>query len=227
MLKVAMYFADAFLLLSLFGIASEVGGRILRDLTNARDTSGADRKQLRVRAFVQIGEFTVCLHWSVFVVVVCFVIGLTHDYMEWSHFSLFSIACMVSVLLLLAHELGHALACRLVGAKVYGVFVSYSGGVCYTEGTDNRLKAILIYASGPFVNLCVLVIALLVLPEPRSNIDFAIWWALVPFNVYLIVWNLIPRTFGEISTDGFHILHHILNYRVPMTAPPQLEHQTQ
>ena len=87
MLKVAMYFADAFLLLCLFGIASEVGGRILRDLTNASDTSGADRKQLRVRALVQIGEFTVCLHWSVFVVVVCFVIGLTHEYMEWSHFS--------------------------------------------------------------------------------------------------------------------------------------------
>ena len=227
MLKVAMYFADAFLLLTLFGIASEIGGRILRALTNANSTSGADRRQLPLRVLVQIGEFTVCLHWSVLAVVVCFLIGITHDYMEWSHFSLFSIACMVSVLLLLAHELGHALACRLVDVKVYGVFVSYSGGVCYTEGTDNRLKAILVYASGPFANLCILVIALLVLPEPRSNFDFAIWWALVPFNTYLIVWNLIPRTFGEFSTDGFHILHHILNYRVPMTAPPQLEHQTQ
>ena len=222
-----MYFTDAFLLLSLFGIASEIGGRILRALTNASDTTEASRKQLPLRVLVQIGEFTIFIHWSVFVVIVCFVIGLTHDYMEWSHFSLFSIACMVSVLQVLAHELGHALTCRLVGAKVYGVFVSYLDGVCYTDGTDNRLKAILIYASGPFANLCILIIALLVLPEPRSNVGYAVWWALVPFNAYLIVWNLIPRTFGEISTDGFHILHHILNYRVPMTAPPQLEHQTQ
>ena len=222
-----MYFADAFLLLCLFGIFSLIGGEMFRALTNASGISGADRKQLSLRVLVQIGEFTICLHWSVLAVVVCFLIGITHDYMEWSHFSLFSIACMVSVLLLLAHELGHALACRLVNVKVYGVFVSYSGGVCYTEGTDNRLKAILVYASGPFANLCILVIALLVLPEPRSNFDFAIWWALVPFNAYLIVWNLIPRTFGELSTDGFYILHHIRNYRVPMTAPLQLEHQTQ
>mgnify|MGYP003315117750 FL=1 len=99
--------------------------------------------------------------------------------------------------------------------------------MCIRDSSDNRLKAILIYAGVPFVNLCVLVIALLVLPEPRSNIDFAIWWALVPFNVYMIVWNLIPRTFGELSTDGFYILHHIRNYRVPMTAPLQLDHQTQ
>ena len=108
-----MYFADAFLLLCLFGIVSEIGGRILRALTNARDITEAGRKQLPLRVLVQIGDFTIFIHWSVFVVVVCFVIGLTHDHMEWSHFSLFSIACMVSVLLLLAHELGHALACSI------------------------------------------------------------------------------------------------------------------
>ena len=227
MLKIVMYFTDAFLILTLFGIASEIAGRIFQALTNSNDATEAGGAQLPLRLLVQIGEFTICLHWSVFVVVVCFVLGLTHDDIESSTFTLVSIACMVSVLIILAHELGHALTCRLVGAKVYGVFVSYSGGVCYTDGTDNRLKAILIYASGPLTNLCILVIALMALPEPWSNFDYAVWWALVPFNTYMIIWNLIPRTFGELSTDGFHILHHIRNYRVPMTAPLQLEHQTQ
>ncbi len=222
-----MYFADAFLILTLFGIATEIGGRIFQALTNSSDTTKTGGKQLPLLVSVQIGEFTICLHWSVFVVVVCFVISLTNDDIQWSPFSLVSMACMVSVLMILAHELGHALTCRLVGAKVHGVFVSYLGGVCFSEGTDNRLKAILIYASGPFANVCILFIALLALPEARSNVGYAVWWALVPFNAYMIVWSLIPRTFGELSTDGFHILYHIRNYRVPMTAPLQLEHQTQ
>jgi len=160
----------------------------------------------------------------VIVVVVCFVIGVMYD-IERFYFSYLSIFYMVNVLLTLVHERGHSLTCKIVGANVYGVFVSHVGGRCFIDGTDCRLKSILIYASGPFADLCVLVIALLVLPEPDSIASYAIWWTLLPWNAFGIVWNLIPRTVGDCGTDGYYILHHIRNFRVPITAPLQLEHQ--
>ena len=197
---------------------------IVRALTTTSGTTKTDKEPLPLRTIFQIGDFTVCFHWSVLVVAVCFVIGVMYD-IERFYFSYLSIFYMVNVLLTLVHELGHSLTCKIVGAKVYGVFVSYIGGRCYTDGSNSHLKSILIYASGPFADLCVLVIALLMLPEPDSIASYAIWWTLLPWNAFGIVWNLIPRTVGDNGTDGYNILYQIRNYRVPMTEPLQLEHQ--
>ena len=221
-----MRFTDAFLVLCLLWSTVVCFQMIVRDLTSTSGTTETDKEPLPLRTIFQIGDFRICLHWSVIVVVVCFVIGVMYD-IERFYFSYLSIFYMVNVLLTLVHELGHSLTCKIVGAKVYGVFVSYSGGRCYTDGSNSHLKSILIYASGPFADLCVLVIALLVLPEPDSIASYAIWWTLLPWNAFGIVWNLIPRTVDDHGTDGYNILYHIRNYRVPMTAPLQLEHQTQ
>jgi len=219
-----MRFTDAFLVLCLLWSTVVCFQMIVRDLTSTSGTTETDKEPLPLRTIFQIGDFTVCFHWSVIVVVVCFVIGVMYD-IERFYFSYLSIFYMVNVLLTLVHELGHSLTCKIVGAKVYGVFVSYSGGRCYTDGSNSHLKSILIYASGPFADLCVLVIALLMLPEPDSIASYAIWWTLLPWNAFGIFWNLIPRTVGDNGTDGYNILYHIRNYRVPMTVPLQLEHQ--
>lgn len=199
---------------------------IVRALTTTSGTTKTNRDLIPLRTIFQVGNFTICFHWSVLVVVVCFVVGVMYD-IERFYFSYFSICFMVNVLLTLVHELGHSLTCKIVGAKVHGVFVCYRGGLCFTDGSNSHLKSILIYASGPLADLCVLVIALLVLPEPDSIASYAIWWTLLPWNAFGIVWNLLPRTVGDHGTDGYNILYHIQNYRVPITAPLQLEHQTQ
>ena len=221
-----MNFTDAFLVLCLLWSVVVCFQMIVRDLTSTSGTTETDKEPLPLRTIFQIGDFRICFHWSVIVVVVCFVIGVMYD-IERFYFSYLSIFYMVNVLLTLVHELGHSLTCKIVGAKVYGVFVSHVGGRCFTDGSNSHLKSILIYASGPFADLCVLVIALLVLPEPDSIASYAIWWTLLPWNAFGIVWNLIPRTVDDCGTDGYYILHHIRNYRVPMTAPLQLEHQPQ
>ena len=213
-----MYFADAIFFLCLLGLVSLIAGYISRAL-------GKYYKPVPLRILIQNGNFTICLHYSVIYVVAFFAIGVTNDRIESSVFSLFSIAYMVHVLLIVVHELGHALTCKIVGAKVYGIFVSCEGGICYTDGSDNRLKAILIYASGPLADLCVLVIALMVMsPERGSIVDYAVWWALVPWNAFGIVWNLIPRIVGDRGTDGYYILHHLRNYRVSVPVESQPAH---
>ena len=221
-----MEFTDAFLLLCLIGCFSLIGGQIFRSLTTTSGTTETDKEPLPLRTLFQIGDFTICFHWSVLVVVVCFVIGVMYD-IERFYFSYFSVFYMVNVLLTLVHELGHSLTCKIVGGKVYGVFVSYSSGRCFTDGSNSHLKSILIYTSGPLADLLVLVIALLVLPEPDSIASYAIWWTLLPWNAFGIVWNLIPRTVGDCGTDGYNILHHILNYRVPVPVEAQPAHQLQ
>ena len=211
-----MEFADAYFFLCLLVLVSLIAGYISRAL-------GKYYKPVPLRVLIETGNFTICLHYSVIYVVAFFAIGVTDDRIESSLFSLFSIAYMVHVLLIVVHELGHTLACKIVGAKVYGIFVSCEGGICYTDGSDNRLKAILIHASGPLADLCVLVIALIVMsPERGSIVDYAVWWALVPWNAFGIVLNLIPRIVGDRGTDGYYILYHIRNYRISAPVVSQL-----
>ena len=130
-----MRFTDAFLVLCLLWSTVVCFQMIVRDLTSTSGTTETDKEPLPLRTIFQIGDFTVCFHWSVIVVVVCFVIGVMYD-IERFYFSYFSICFMVNVLLTLVHELGHSLTCRIVGAKVHGVFVSYRGGLCFNDGSN-------------------------------------------------------------------------------------------
>ena len=184
------------------------------------------KTSLALRTVFQVGEFHIYVHWSVLVVVVCFPIGLVYAYeLERSVF-MFLTLCMVTVALILIHELGHALTPRLVGAKVHGIYVSCMSGRCYTDGTNSRLKNVLIYAGGPLANLCVLMITLVVFTDEHySTVRYAFWWALAPWNAFLILWNLIPLKVGDDATDGYHILHNLTEYWVPIPLTTQPEHQ--
>ena len=165
-----------------------------------------------------IGGFFIALDWPVLFIFVCFAASAIYEieryYLDW-----LSIFCIANVLLILVHELGHALACRIVGAKVYGVWISYKSGRCHTDFSSNRSKNILICGSGPFANLCVLAIALWVLPEHNSitnDVLDAVWWVLVPVNAFAIIWNLLPRGVGVYGTDGYRILHNLTDYWIPV-----------
>jgi len=75
----------------------------------------------------------------VLVVVVCFAIGLVYEYEIEQFYFRYLTVWMVTVLLILVHELGHALTSRLVDAKVHGIYVSWMSGRCYTDGSNSRL----------------------------------------------------------------------------------------
>ena len=73
------------------------------------------------------------------VVVVCFAIGLVYEYEIEQFYFRYLTVWMVTVLLILVHELGHALTSRLVDAKVHGIYVRWMSGLCYTDGFNSRL----------------------------------------------------------------------------------------
>ena len=118
-------------------------------------------------------------------------------------------ATALLILLVLVHELGHALVCRLVGAEVNSIVVGLFVGFCeYThwdEDPDER-DFILIAWGGVFAQLCVLAVSLLgfalfadssVLMPSYSRADgmsftHMTWVVLVAFNAGLILLNLAP-----------------------------------
>lgn len=184
------------------------------------------KKSLALRTVFQIGEFHIYVHWSVLVVVVCFPIGLVYAYeLDRSVFSILNI-CTTFALLVLVHELGHVLTSRLVGAKVHGIYVSCMSGRCYTDGTNSRLKNVLIYAGGPLANLCILMITLVVFTDEHyPYVRQTFWIALVTSNVFMIISCLIPKKWDDHATDGYHILHNLTEHWVPIPLTTQSEHQ--
>ena len=113
------------------------------------------------------------------------------------------------ILLVLIHEIGHALVCRLVGAEVNFLLVGMLFGYCdYThwgEQPDER-DFVLIAWGGVFAQLVLLIVALLgfalladssiFMPNyfrpDGSSFAHMTWLVLVAFNAAIIISNLIP-----------------------------------
>jgi tetratricopeptide (TPR) repeat protein len=140
-------------------------------------------------------------------------------------------------LLVIPHELGHAVAARLVRAPAFAIQVGaepwlldrnlggirwrigkyLGGGVTYHLPCDEgrlRARAIFIMLGGPLANLLIAAVAfVLAWIAPPSSIYTLLWLTLGLASMYQLVLNLWPRKFtlpaGEMLSDGANILRQL------------------
>ncbi len=123
------------------------------------------------------------------------------------------------VLCIFLHELGHALAAKLVGVEVKGIVIWLLGGfTSLSRKAEKPIHNLAIFSAGPLVNmilgfLCVLsylILSYLFLPHYRST-ELFVWgqsfinlaFSLAFVNIILVVFNLLPIY----PLDGGNILH--------------------
>ena len=111
------------------------------------------------------------------------------------------LALLLYVLIFL-HELGHAFACRVVGAPVERIIIHPLGGLCVFEPRDLSIDDVaFVVAMGPAVNLALWASASLLAAQPWAApaAGFLEWVALL--NLLLAVLNLVPT----LPADGGQI----------------------
>jgi Zn-dependent protease len=112
--------------------------------------------------------------------------------------------------IVLAHELGHALACRSVGGRADRIVLWPLGGIAYVQPPARPGALLWSIAAGPLVNLVLLlvtaplVLALGVLPLSHDAHHFVV--ALCAINVVLFCFNMLP----VYPLDGGQILQALL-----------------
>ncbi|MFN8411540.1 MAG: M50 family metallopeptidase [Anaerolineales bacterium] len=126
------------------------------------------------------------------------------------------------VLCIFLHELGHALAARLVGVEVKSIVIWILGGLTtLARKPEKPSHNLAIAAAGPLVNmglgfLFVLTYIFLYILAPREvDPSIFIWtqtviqlsFSLALLNVILVVFNLLPIY----PLDGGNILHAIMD----------------
>ena len=126
------------------------------------------------------------------------------------------------VLCILLHELGHALAAKLVGVDVKSIIIWLLGGLTSLERKPERpFHNLVIAAAGPMVNMLLGFIfvagyILLHIFAPRGlEPELFIWvqtfielcFSLALLNVILVVFNLLPIY----PLDGGNIMHAVLD----------------
>jgi stage IV sporulation protein FB len=98
------------------------------------------------------------------------------------------------VVLILVHELGHALFVRRFRLALGSVDVHGVGGVCQYFGTPTPLQRALIAWGGVLAQAVLLLITFvvsLVMPIPNSHVA-DVFYTFIWANLYLIALNLLP-----------------------------------
>jgi putative peptide zinc metalloprotease protein len=120
------------------------------------------------------------------------------------------------VLEITAHELAHAVACRLVGAKPGGFGVGllwwvlpvFFTDTADTYTVDNKYKRACVSAAGPLSDLVFLgAIATLILLSPAGSQAHAIGLGYIGIPLSLILFNLNPFV---MRVDGYWIVTNLL-----------------
>jgi len=131
-------------------------------------------------------------------------------------------------LLVLLHEFGHCLACRLVGGQADDVLMWPLGGLAYCQPPMRWKPALITTLAGPGVNLSLLPVfaaALLltgsgwsevVFNPLRPNVAFAgyghAWlWSAHYMNLVLLVFNMLVPMF---PMDAGRVLQEVLWWRI-------------
>ncbi len=100
---------------------------------------------------------------------------------------------LLLTLIILLHELGHALVARRFGQHILGITLHLFGGLMEHAGPLSRRQSIVVALAGPAVNLVLLIPALLLRAVLDPN-SFAGWLATALFwlNLVLLLFNLLP-----------------------------------
>ena len=111
-----------------------------------------------------------------------------------------------TVLLVLAHEVGHALFARMFGAHVLGLVLSGHGGLCLVANEpSSRVGRAFFYAGGAIAQVIVLglcVVGLLLFSAPTSLWATCAVFVLLGLNAVYLLFTLIPHG----SNDGVRLL---------------------
>jgi Zn-dependent protease len=108
-------------------------------------------------------------------------------------------------IMIIVHELGHAMAAKIYSSKVHCILVTGSGGWCFAEEPKSFSSRMVFYAGGIMAQLLLLLVvtfyvAVFGSPESRILSPFVFVFTLV--NAFIIVVNLIPAG----KNDGMRLL---------------------
>ena len=105
-----------------------------------------------------------------------------------------------TVLFSVLHEIGHLIALRIFKVEIEAFSLSLFGGNISrkTLNSTKYLQDVLIYFSGPFLNLFLYIIFILF----YNNSDFYLYKELATVNLFICLFNLLPFY----SFDGGKIL---------------------
>lgn len=144
------------------------------------------------------------IHWST-PLVALLISGLRFEPVLWACFWL----------IIVAHELGHAVLVRAAGLEVVAIELTGAGGQCRWRGTATDLEQAIIAWGGVIAQLVLVAVALLaraVLGAPQTRIGFELFHAFTELNLWIAAFNLIPiapfdgarawSLFGELERTG-------------------------
>ena len=109
------------------------------------------------------------------------------------------------VLLVLLHEIGHAVCARAVSARVHGIVLSALGGCCFCEEPVQLGRKLVILLGGIGAQLALLVVSsglLWLLGAPSSEALTCLVFVFVGVNVVYIAFSAFPSN----GSDGERIL---------------------
>lgn len=160
-----------------------------------------------IRLFRLLG-ITVYLHWSWFLVAAYFIMTLAPQYHQpvWAIYEYLILFAIV-----LAHEFGHALACRSTGGVANRIVLWPLGGVAFVAPPPRPGAYLWSLAAGPLVNVLLIPVLWLIVPAvapfARANPDIArLYHEVVHMNFVLLCFNLLP----VYPLDGGQILRALL-----------------
>lgn len=173
----------------------------------ARAVSPAMRGSFRL--FRLLGT-DVYIHWSFFLVAIFLVSSRPVIYSSWAWDALLYLLAFGLVML---HEFGHVIACRLMGGAADEIVLWPLGGLAYVAPPPRPAAILWTTAAGPLVNLVLTpflvgaaALAMMLTPgEPMSDVTRMLA-VLAIFNVAMLVFNLLPIY----PMDGGRILQAIL-----------------
>jgi len=139
------------------------------------------------RGYWRIGSLwhaPVRLHWTIPVGCLMF-----------SSFNFVPATWVIFALLVLAHEVGHAIWVRRFNHRVVSIDVTGLGGMCRWAGHASGFESAVIAWGGILVQLAILLLTMVgvaLVGSPTNPIAAQIVYALTSSNIWLIVINLMP-----------------------------------
>jgi Zn-dependent protease len=115
---------------------------------------------------------------------------------------------MIILIVVVAHELAHALTARYFGYKTYSINMYLLGGAAIIENFEsNHSHSFWVVAAGPFSNFVMALIGFVaMIPFPEGSIFAVPIGYFVIINLLLGLFNLIPAY----PMDGGRILYSVL-----------------